>query len=337
MKKFELGNSKKSILGLEVKENNYDYNHSKYVYDENRVNDAHTSVIKQISENSTVLDIGCASGILGYVLNKYKHCEVDGIEYDKKAFEVAKKYGFYNDVMNFSITDVDSDEYKKFIKSNKKYDYIVFADVLEHLVNPYDAIYNVSKLLKKNGKIIVSVPNICHIDIIKGLFEGTFNYSRFGILDSTHLRFFSIESFYQMINNINTTRNINLKVDLVDQVEIKPEYFDDLELFKLGLDDKYLNQLLVLQNVFTVSIADKKCVNKYNKKDFIDFNNFVSNLVKKSESDSEIIRELQNELHVANEQKDIYEMKVNRIHNSMIWKISKPFRYIKNKLFRKDN
>ena len=64
------------------------------------------------------------------------------------------------DLFNFSIADLASKDYKSFENLNKKYDFIIFADVLEHLVEPWVVLKNVSKFLKPKGSIIVSIPNI---------------------------------------------------------------------------------------------------------------------------------------------------------------------------------
>ena len=164
---FFLGNDKKSGLGTRDVENNYDYDPDTYEFDENKKNDGHTAVVRQIDKNSEVLDVGCASGLIGYILKEYKNCVVDGIEYDKKAYEKAKSKNIYRNIYNFSISEVESVEYKKFSSTKHKYDFIVFADVLEHLIDPWNAIVNASKMLKIGGSIIVSVPNIAHIDITK--------------------------------------------------------------------------------------------------------------------------------------------------------------------------
>ena len=86
---FELGSAKHNLLGKKIQDNNYDYNEKEYIFDPNKQNDSHTAIVRQIKEQSTVLDIGCASGIIGSILYKYKNCIVDGIEYDKTAYEVS--------------------------------------------------------------------------------------------------------------------------------------------------------------------------------------------------------------------------------------------------------
>lgn len=75
---------------------------------------------------------------------------------------------------------------------------VIFGDVLEHLYNPWEVINELKRVLKKNGQIIASIPNINHISILKRLLAGNWEYENSGLLDKTHLRFFS----YSTIENL---------------------------------------------------------------------------------------------------------------------------------------
>ena len=342
---FELGSAKHNLLGKKIQDNNYDYNEKEYIFDPNKQNDSHTAIVRQIKEQSTVLDIGCASGIIGSILYKYKNCIVDGIEYDKTAYEVSKKKNVYRNVYNFSITDVESSDYKKFVSQKRKYDYIIFADVLEHLINPWDTIINVSKMLKKNGSIIISVPNISHLDIIKSLINGDFNYSRWGILDSTHLRFFTTKSFIQMILNIEKESDYKYDVELCERVLIKPPYFVDDQDYKLFNIDGNLEDYLTLQNIFKLTLVKEKHtkpkyinhdnyfekMNNYFKKILDDNSNLTDSLNKqndkilklkewneKLEKDNTFLNNDINRLKNENEQ---LSKELNAIINSKRWKL----------------
>ena len=93
---FYLGNNLKNCLGTADLENQYD--NVEYIYDINNQNDAHASVARIITNNSKVLDVGCATGITGKLLHDFKNCEVDGIELDKKAIEISKQKGCYKNI-----------------------------------------------------------------------------------------------------------------------------------------------------------------------------------------------------------------------------------------------
>ncbi|MBR1416217.1 MAG: class I SAM-dependent methyltransferase [Bacilli bacterium] len=326
-KYFELGSAKNNILGKKVLENNYDYDDNKYVYDENRKNDGHSAVVRQINNNSVVLDIGCASGILGTILTKYKNCIVDGIEYDKKAYEVCKKKNIYRNLYNFSISNDKATEYIKFDKLNLKYDYIIFADVLEHLANPYEVLANVSKYLKKDGAIIVCIPNISHIDIIKSIIEGNFNYNRHGILDSTHLRFFTNNSFLDMIENIESEYNIFFDVKHCERILFKPPYFDDLNLELFNLDGN-LEDYLTLQNVYKISLTNVK---KKKKLDVVKHDDYFEKMLNQYNNMNEELKKLKNDNQILKNDNQELKEELSKIVNSKRWKMLNKMLKIVNK------
>lgn len=333
---FFLGSDKASHLGLKELENNYDYDPSTYQFDENVKNDGHTAIVRQINKKSEVLDVGCASGLIGYILKEYKECIVDGIEYDKKAYEVAKNKNIYRDIYNFSISESKSKEYKNFCNENKKYDYIIFADVLEHLVEPWSALINISKMLKKGGSIIISLPNIAHLDIIKALIDNEFNYTRWGILDNTHLRFYTASSFADMIKNIAETYKIYFDVKLCERVLIKPPYFTDDKIFQMFNVNNNLEDYLTLQNIFKLTLVnDKKQANYKIKNKNID--NFEKMLTDYN-SKVELIENLQIENNLLKSQNDNLKIennnldeKLQKVLNSKGWKLLEKLRKIKKR------
>lgn len=303
---FNLGNAKKSVLGTKNPKNNYNFDEANYIYDESIKNDSRIAISRLVKEKSVVLDIGCASGILGCFLFKYKRCTVDGIEYDKEAAKLAKSKGYYRDIYAFSISDINDKNYKNYMESNHKYDYIIFADVLEHLVDPWNAIVNVSKCLKRNGKIIISVPNIAHIDIIKALINCEFNYDEYGILDQTHLRFFTPSSFNDMVKNIAEEHNVFFNVERTDNIIIEPEYYEP-EKFKILNKNTSVKEYLSLQNIYILSLASNKndmqsnIVNK-NKNSFYKIIDDYNNLCINNKKQLEYINDLKKENKKLNEE-----------------------------------
>lgn len=330
-KHFFLGNEKKSLLGSKNEENHYDYDENTFVFDPNRKNDSHITVVNEIKEQSIVLDIGCASGIIGNLLTKYKKCIVDGIEYDKKAYEITKNKKIYRNVYNCSILEPDSKEFQKLSKNNNTYDYIIFADVLEHLVEPWQALINVSKFLKKNGYIIVSIPNISHIDIIKGLINNEFNYAELGILDKTHLRFFTPSSFKDMIDNIADVYNVYFNVEMCGDMIIKPEYFNENDIALFNMNNN-IKKYLALQNIYKLQIVDKKEDRKSNikNKSINNFDNMIKqyqNLVNENKNNKNALKKTIEEKEKFEQELYIYKKELNKILNSKRWKMI-------NKLFK---
>ena len=216
----------------------------------NTRNDSHAYLCRRISKGSTVLDIGCAQGFIGNILKNELNCKVYGIELDKEAIKIAKKSNNYEKLYNFDILKRNNEDYKKFIEDNVKFDYIIFADVLEHLYDPAEAIIFCFDFLNKNGKILTSLPNIAHYDIIDGLLNDKFNYSEMGLLDNTHIRFFTKYSFAEYIKSIGD--KLNKKIDLIcfNSTVIKPSFYKDYKALNRIM--KKHNEYLVLQNMFEI-------------------------------------------------------------------------------------
>jgi len=140
-----------------------------------------------------ILDVGTAGGYLGKVWSAAGH-SVTGIEYDAAAAEKAR---IYYDA--FQVADIENFEFRW----RREFDYIVFADVLEHLRDPAAVLERCIPALKESGKIIISVPNIANWIIRLSLLFGKFDYMDRGILDRTHLRFFTMRSLNQLMSEVS--------------------------------------------------------------------------------------------------------------------------------------
>jgi glycosyltransferase involved in cell wall biosynthesis len=187
---------KLSQLGIAVYERYSTYNHSQKqkIYDikfspfssHSKINDLIDKYLKNNNKNIRkydLLDLACGSGPITYS----KEYDVNLVGIDK--FPTVNSE-YYSKVHKAEITNFD------LIKRLNlgKYDIIVMADVLEHFSNPKKIVSFYGKFLKSNGRIIISVPNIANIYIRLSLLFGNFNYSNRGILDRTHLRFFTLRS-----------------------------------------------------------------------------------------------------------------------------------------------
>lgn len=146
-----------------------------------------------IPERKKILDVGCNSGNLGAKIIQEKKGIVWGIDYSNKVVDLAKKK------LNFAkVFDLESYELP-FV--DEKFDLIIFADVLEHLRYPEIILSKYQKMLKSNGRIIVSIPNIANIYIRFKLLRGCWNYTENGILDKTHFKFFTHDTLKRMLTD----------------------------------------------------------------------------------------------------------------------------------------
>jgi len=152
----------------------------------------HTIIPKLIPANSYVLDVGCNAGYIGKYLKEDKGCTCDGIDIDEFLLTQAKPY--YCNLFKIDLY------YDNFLLT-KKYDIILFIDILEHLPNPYRIIQKFSSNLNPHGRIIICLPNIARIEYRLKHLLGIFDYEESGIMHQDHLRFFTLKSGEKLIQN----------------------------------------------------------------------------------------------------------------------------------------
>lgn len=139
----------------------------------------------------TIMDIGCAcGGTLMKAREMNPNAQLYGIELSPGAAAVAEHFG---QVFQADMLTIDKPELLG------KFDYIFMGDVLEHIVDTDGALTKVYSWLKKGGQLIVSVPNIANISIITNMLMGKWHYGDSGILDRTHMRFFT---YKEMVENL---------------------------------------------------------------------------------------------------------------------------------------
>ncbi len=166
-------------------------------YSENMPPDLKTAIgwmYDFIEPNKTFLDFGCATGYFGKLVKKGKNCKVYGVEISAVDVKEARKV--LDGVYSF---DLDGAEWPKEVYE-RQYDYLFYGDVLEHLKQPDEALKKSRALLKPGGKIFVSIPNIAHVSTRLELLQGNFEYESMGILDNTHLKYFTLEAFSRLAN-----------------------------------------------------------------------------------------------------------------------------------------
>lgn len=149
-------------------------------------------MLRFVPQNVTrVLEIGCGTGEFGKILKSQRNVEVWGIELSKEIAEVTK-----GKLDNVIVGDIESDNIPL---PSEYFDCIVFNDVLEHLKYPWIVLRKLRDNLKHYGWIISSIPNVRYYENIKELLiRKEWQYVDAGILDKTHLRFFTINSIKDM-------------------------------------------------------------------------------------------------------------------------------------------
>ena len=133
-----------------------------------------------------VLDVGCGHGVIGASLRlEQEEMEVTGIEINPEIAEAARKN--MDRVITGDIEEIDLPFEAGY------FDCIILADILEHLVDPWNTLKKLVRHLSFEGVIIASIPNIRNLAVVRTLLDGSWRYEESGILDKTHLRFFALE------------------------------------------------------------------------------------------------------------------------------------------------
>lgn len=139
---------------------------------------------------SRVLDVGCHTGGFGEYIKSQRSIEIWGVEPD---METAVKAETFLDKVIKQPFDYDAEI------PNQYFDIVIFNDVLEHLTDPWSALVLAKEKLRHNGQVIVSLPNMLHINnLLHIIRDKDFQYEPWGIRDKTHLRFFTQKSAHKM-------------------------------------------------------------------------------------------------------------------------------------------
>jgi 2-polyprenyl-3-methyl-5-hydroxy-6-metoxy-1,4-benzoquinol methylase len=166
--------------------------------DPNAENNSHALCIQMTGYNKSVLEVGCATGYVSKVLLD-RGCQVIGMEMNAEAAEVAKKW-----IDRVIVGDIEDDRQWAEL-ADQQFDVVMFADVLEHLRDPLTALRNSLTKLKPSGYVILSVPNVAHGDVRLSLLQGRFEYQELGLLDQTHIKFFTLESLRELLHQAGLT------------------------------------------------------------------------------------------------------------------------------------
>ena len=133
-----------------------------------------------------ILDVGCAAGRVGAGVKERQGAEVWGVECDPEAAAQAAQ------VLDRVLTAPIEQALKEL--PDGYFNCIILADVLEHLVDPAAILAGLAQKLAGSGEMVVSLPNVAHWSVLQGLLNGSWEYQDAGILDRSHLRFFTRES-----------------------------------------------------------------------------------------------------------------------------------------------
>ncbi|MDO8715026.1 MAG: class I SAM-dependent methyltransferase [Polynucleobacter sp.] len=146
-------------------------------------------------DSSRLIEIGCSSGALAREFKKLApEANYFGIEIDASYAELAKR--FCNDVEVLNIENADA----LFWRNNADRDCWIFGDTLEHLQNPWLILRRIHEILPAGGVVVACIPNAQHWSLQARLSVGDFRYESSGLMDKTHLRWFTRQTIVEMFN-----------------------------------------------------------------------------------------------------------------------------------------
>ena len=146
------------------------------------------------SDRRTVLDVGCSNGVLGEAVKRRQNAQVTGVEYDEQL--AAEARARLDRVVTGDLNELDG----ILDQLDGPYDCMVFADVLEHLQDPWACLTAFSERLAPNGEVIVSLPNVGHLSTFTSVFlRRTWPRRDRGLHDSTHVRWFARNDISELL------------------------------------------------------------------------------------------------------------------------------------------
>lgn len=158
--------------------------------------DSLARIARRVRRGSKVLDLGAGPGVLGRHLNDALGCRVDGVEMSPRAAELARPY--YDRLV---VADLDAATLED-LGLEGGYDFVICADVLEHLREPARLLAQLPSVLAPGGRMLASVPNLAYAGLLGELLGDRFEYRDEGLLDRTHLRFFTRSSLLTMLRDL---------------------------------------------------------------------------------------------------------------------------------------
>jgi 2-polyprenyl-3-methyl-5-hydroxy-6-metoxy-1,4-benzoquinol methylase len=185
-----------------------------------------------LPRSSSVLDVGPGSGAVGQALRRAGFSSLCAVEIDPHRRE--RLSGTYDDI------SATIDAFR-----GRRFDLVLLLDVIEHMADPFAFMRDLARLIRPGGTLLISVPNIAHWSIRAQLFFGRFEYADRGILDRTHLQFFTRRRLSMLLAEMPWERTTEMSATIVPLELILPRpiwdnvVFSAMSAFRLGLAKRF--------------------------------------------------------------------------------------------------
>lgn len=160
-------------------------------------------ILRNIRPASDILEIGCAHGRMTKYLREQLGCRVTIVERDREAGSVAAAFASDATLVGDELGDLAKDHWHAHLRRKlSSFDSIILADVLEHLPEPERVLGRAAEFLRPDGSIWISVPNLTHNSVLIEILNDRFDYRDIGLLDRTHIHFFSEQSLLKLVRRL---------------------------------------------------------------------------------------------------------------------------------------
>jgi 2-polyprenyl-3-methyl-5-hydroxy-6-metoxy-1,4-benzoquinol methylase len=167
---------------------------------------------------SHILEIGCGDGATGMAARSAgKAGHYCGIELVPAVAALARQH--LDEIITGNVEQLD------LTALHGRFDALIMSEVLEHLVDPWDSLARLLACLKPGGMLIASSPNVAHRGVIKGLISGRFEYAEAGVMDRTHLRWFTPQSYRALFEGVGC---VDVRIMPVRRPRLLPRLFNRL-------------------------------------------------------------------------------------------------------------
>jgi 2-polyprenyl-3-methyl-5-hydroxy-6-metoxy-1,4-benzoquinol methylase len=207
--------------------------HYDYDFAEEDPRSTAAAVYSMVRDRQRILDLGSGPAVVSSRAAREREAKVVCVDSDADALLAAAERG----VSDTIVADLQRDTWIEAV-AGQKFDAVILADVLEHLYEPRDLLSAVLRadLLDEDGELVISFPNASHESVIGSLVIGDFEYQEKGILDATHIRWFTLKSMRRLLDSVGMT------IDRVVRIERTIEQ-TSLDHVLVDLDDELRRSL----------------------------------------------------------------------------------------------
>lgn len=226
------------------------------------INKTFLNVLEKLNiNNKNILSLGCGSAALESLLENKYGCKVIGIDLEEAAIKKAK-----NRISEAFVLNLEQDDLIK-ILANKRFDLILCADILEHLRNPDKIFEECKHLLNKDGLIVISIPNIANWSVRLNLLVGKFEYADAGLLDKTHVHFYTLKNLKELMKKNNyEIFSLNYSTSLVNITRSKLISLNTDKVKQNNLQEKFMKKSFLRKILkYSLEKADAKLTHLFPK------------------------------------------------------------------------